>query len=183
MVSELQYIYEGHLKTRLGNRFDKQQSGKPLGTIRGGQERRNTIERQETRPHTTQAPVVSSAGGVNRPASVHLSVTVAGLNFRALDWTATAQAALGACATAAWSSTTSVACMQSTTGSQADSSLVLTVSSGLVGTASNRFTFDGHTKLFRRGAFSDIIFDWHARSPHGQLASVGVQRRWLTINK
>ena len=71
-------------------------------------------------------------------------MTVNGLNFRTVDPTATMQAALVACSTAAWTSATGVVCRQSD-ASALDASVVVTVS-GLARTAASLFTFDGHRK-------------------------------------
>jgi len=99
--------------------------------------------KEESFPFLSQAPVVSDAVGANRPFSVALSVTVGGLNFRTLDATVTAQTAGGTCGTAAWTSASSVQCLQSSTAAPGDSSIVVTVSGSFIGTAAAALTFDG----------------------------------------
>ena len=74
-------------------------------------------------------------------------MTVAGLNFQTKDATPTASVALNACATAAWSSVTSVSCMQTATVGPEDATAVFTTSA-LVGTAAVGFSFDGTYRFF-----------------------------------
>ena len=87
--------------------------------------------------------MVSDSLSPNRPYSTSLSVTVAGLNFASVDNTASMQVALGACSTAAWTSGTSISCFQANQGTPADTTTVITVTAGLMGTAVPGFTFDG----------------------------------------
>ena len=95
------------------------------------------------------APVVSVAFSDNRPFSVALSMTVSGLNFRTVDGTVTAQTAAQSCATAAWTSSSSVHCLQSVTAAPGDSSVVVTVAASFVGTAVAVMTFDGVSTIAR----------------------------------
>ena len=89
------------------------------------------------------APVVSDGRSANRPFTVALSLTVAGLNFAVVDQTASADVATITCSTASWTSGTSVACLQGGTAAPADRSVVVTISAGFVGTAGTVFSFDG----------------------------------------
>ena len=92
------------------------------------------------------APVVSDSLSPNRPFSTALSVTISGLNFQYnnvanVDTTPTVQVALGACATAAWSSASSVTCFQSNYGTHHDRTVHMTVAA-LVATSIPAFSFD-----------------------------------------
>ena len=88
------------------------------------------------------APVVSDAAAPNRPFSTALSLSVHGLNFNHADVTHTAHVSLAACATAAWTSATGVACFQASQGSPDEHGIVVTTA-GMVGTSGLAFTFDG----------------------------------------
>jgi len=87
--------------------------------------------------------VVSGAAQSNRGFSTAQSVTVSGLNFNTVDTTVTVLIALNGCGTASWTSGTSVVCLQSSSGTPADSSMVATVAAAFVSTAVSAFTFDG----------------------------------------
>jgi len=96
----------------------------------------------------TAAPVVSDGLSANRAVSTSLSMMVGGLNFHSSDPTSTLQVSLATCATAAWTSGSSIACLP-LTGTATDRSVVVTVTAGLVGTSSATFTFDGKLALDR----------------------------------
>ena len=79
----------------------------------------------------------------NRGSTTTLSLTVSGLNFATVDKTPSTKSASASCSTASWSSSSSVVCLQANYGTPADSSVIVTVTDGYVGTRSNVFTFDG----------------------------------------
>ena len=86
---------------------------------------------------------MSDALSPNRGFTTTLSLTVSGLNFAAVNKTPSGKSAAATCSTASWASASSVVCLQSNYGTPADSSVIVTVTDGYVGTRSNVFTFDG----------------------------------------
>jgi hypothetical protein len=91
-------------------------------------------------------------------ASLLTSVTLSGVNFAFLDYTATALLALRDCATSSWTTVTSAACV-GTRGSGQTGQLGL-VLLGLASTSKVLFSFDGqlHCGIFHSNChfiFSD----------------------------
>ena len=92
-------------------------------------------------PVLVPAPMISFSASENTAASGGGLVTVSGLGFRLTDLTPTAGLASRSCATASWSSRSSVAC-SAPAGVGAVLEIAMTAS-GAVGTRSWDFTFDG----------------------------------------
>jgi hypothetical protein len=84
--------------------------------------------------------VVAGLLARNSPASGATSVTVSGVNFAAQDLTASLRIGLSACATASWTATTSITCLNPA-GSGAGVLLAASVSA-VVGTHTGFFTYD-----------------------------------------
>ena len=123
------------------------------------------------------APVVSDVVRQNQPSSAAHSLSVSGFNFNLGNVTATAQIALSGCSSAAWSSGTSLVCLQQSGWTPADASVVLTVAAGLVGTAAIGFTFDG---VRRQDGLTNVA-GWprdlkDSNSADRELAQDGCQR-------
>ena len=109
------------------------------------------------------APAISFTKRENTAASGGGIVTVSGLNMRASDATSTAGIASQSCTTAAWSSGTSVMC-SSAFGSGSLLEIVLTAS-GIVGTRSGQFTFDGDFVLcFYESTASRQVYGRHCHA-------------------
>ena len=86
------------------------------------------------------APVVSAASS-NTPLSGGGEVTVTGLSFASMEFSATTMLSSASCSTASWSSTTSVSCV-SVSASLLHSMAGFTVVA-VAGTGTFVFTFDG----------------------------------------
>ena len=88
------------------------------------------------------APVVSFAAEANAVATCGWSVTVSGLGFGYGNATPTARLGVSSCATTAWVSASSATCMASA-GEGQGRDVTATVS-GVVGTQTSVFSYDGH---------------------------------------
>ena len=77
-------------------------------------------------------------------------LTVAGLNFRTSDLTVTASYSYQDCATASWASKTSVACAVYVGPSVGQLNDVGVTASGVVGTRTGYFTFDGSSSCLQQ---------------------------------
>ena len=87
------------------------------------------------------APIVSFSDEANAAVTARYSVTVSGLGFGVGATTPTAAVGLSSCATAAWVSTSSVACMLSAgEGTLHDTRVTV---SGVVGSRTSAFSYDG----------------------------------------
>jgi hypothetical protein len=87
------------------------------------------------------APVVSFPAEANSAVTSGYSVTVSGMNFAASATTPTLTIGRSSCATAAWTSVSSVVCMLSM-GEGVSHELRMTVS-GVVGCCTSGFSYDG----------------------------------------
>ena len=95
------------------------------------------------------APVVTHTDATNGPASGGTSVTLSGVNIGESDVTATVQVMATLCTTTSWTSTTGIVCNLAVgSGIGATWSVQLTAS-GLVGTNSAVFSYDGAVSLQR----------------------------------
>ena len=100
------------------------------------------------------APVASFVE-LNMAHSFGGSVTVSGLSFRYVEYTATAQLVSAVCSTTSWSSATSVQCLASALwdaeGSLYDVMRAVQVTvGGVVGTSTEAFSFDAPVASFVR---------------------------------
>ena len=100
----------------------------------------NILSRSHRLPILCPAPVVSFLADTNIVATASFSVTVSGVNFGALDFTASSRIGTSSCQTTAWVSGTSVACLMSLgvgTGLAAQATV-----SAVAGTQTTVFTYD-----------------------------------------
>jgi hypothetical protein len=115
--------------------------------------------------------VVSFELEMNGASTAGWSVTVSGLGFGGLDATPTSTIGLSHCLTAAWASSTSAVCML------APGDGVLQVGtatvSGIAGTRTATFSYDGPWLLFCAGSVSHGIFSGQ-RSAHRAASSLWV---------
>ena len=96
----------------------------------------------------TTAPIVSFYLPSNIVVTDRGIVTVLGVNFRTSDMTPTVGLDDNSCSTAAWSSKTSVACAVITSTSYGPSKDATMTVSGVVGSRTAGFTFDGVTRIY-----------------------------------
>ena len=105
------------------------------------------------RGHCPPAPEITAASPVNVGMNSR-SVTLLGRDFGDVDLTATAVLATRDCATASWSSASSVSCV-GTPGKRDDFTAALTAAL-IVGTSSSLFSFDGTQAIRPRLASSRL---------------------------
>ena len=100
------------------------------------------------------APVVSFTAESNAAVTSGYSVTVSGVSFSIGALTPTATVGYSSCGTAAWASSTSLVCMMAV-GESSALTVGVTVS-GVVGTRTSSFSYDGADPRDRAGGPSDI---------------------------
>ena len=112
------------------------------------------------------APSVSFVGAANVATSAGWSVTVSGISFGGQDMCLSARLGVSSCGTAAWLSTTSVECMAS--GGQGGGHDGFVTVSGIVGTRTKMFSYDGGERLGPRFVFAQLLDGrWAVRAPVG----------------
>ncbi len=89
------------------------------------------------------APSVSFAFAENSAATSGAVATVSGVSFSTEDTTPSFRVASNMCSTAGWASATSVTCHVDASGNAGASKDVLASVSGVVGTQTMAFSFDG----------------------------------------
>ena len=89
------------------------------------------------------APSVSFAFAENSAATSGAVATVSGVSFSTEDTTPSFRVASNMCSTAGWTSATSVACYVDASGNAGVSKDMLVSVSGVVGTQTMAFSFDG----------------------------------------